>query len=47
MDFSFIPWQVFLEALKQQQAETRENWLRRWLFTDQGVIIVTPQRITT
>jgi hypothetical protein len=42
MEFTLIPWQAFLEALKKQKPTTRETWLRRWLFTDEGVIIATP-----
>ena len=43
MQFSLIPWQVFLDALKKQNSRTRETWLRRWVFTDQGVIIAPPE----
>ncbi|MDP2601928.1 MAG: hypothetical protein Q8S00_04970 [Deltaproteobacteria bacterium] len=39
MEFTLIPWQAFLDALKKQKPTTRETWLRRWLFTDEGVII--------
>jgi hypothetical protein len=39
MNFSLIPWHVFLEALKKQQANNLETWLRRWLFTNEGVIV--------
>ncbi len=39
MEFTFIPSQSFLEALKKQKPATRKTWLRRWLFTDEGVII--------
>jgi len=35
----FIPWQEFLEALKKQHPSSLETWLRRWHFTDQGVIL--------
>jgi hypothetical protein len=38
MDMSLIPWNVFLDALKKQQAGTLELWLRQWLFTNEGVI---------
>ena len=41
MDFSVIPWHVFLDALKQQQPTTLEIWLRRWWFTNEGVILVS------
>jgi len=39
MDISVIPWHVFLDALKKQQPTTIELWLRRWLFTNEGVIL--------
>ncbi len=39
MKIAVIPWHVFFEALKQQQPSTLENWLRRWLFTNEGVVI--------
>ncbi len=44
MEFTFIPWQSFLEALKKQKPTTRKTWLRRWLFTDEGVIIAAPEK---
>jgi len=44
MELTLIPWQAFLEALKKQKPATRETWLRRWLFTDEGVIIATPEK---
>lgn len=44
MQFSLIPWQVFLDALKKQNPSTRETWLRCWLFTDEGVIIAAPEK---
>lgn len=39
MDISVIPWHVFLDALRKQQSTTVELWLRRWLFTNEGVIL--------
>ena len=40
MEFPVIPWKVFFDALQQQQANnTLERWLRRWWFTDGGVIM--------
>jgi len=39
MEFPVIPWKVFLEALEHQQPSTLELWLRRWLFTNEGVIM--------
>jgi hypothetical protein len=44
MEFTPIPWQAFLAALKKQKPAMREIWLRRWLFTDEGVIIATPEK---
>ena len=46
MEFTLIPWQAFLEALKKQKPTTRETWLRRCLFTDEGVIIATPEKFS-
>jgi hypothetical protein len=39
MNISVIPWPVFLDALFRQQPQTLESWLRRWLFTNEGVIM--------
>lgn len=39
MEFPIIPWKVFLDALEHQQTNTLEPWLRRWWFTDEGVIM--------
>jgi hypothetical protein len=47
MQFSLIPWQEFLDALKKQNPSTRETWLRRWVFTDEGVITATPEKHST
>jgi hypothetical protein len=44
MQLSLIPWRVFLDALKKQNPYTRETWLRRWVFTDEGVIIAMPEK---
>lgn len=41
MELSIIPWQVFLDALHKQQSGTLELWLRSWLFSNEGVMIVT------
>jgi len=41
MEFPVIPWNVFLDALQRQQPSTMELWLRRWLFTNEGVIMET------
>ena len=39
MEYPIIPWKVFLDALQHQQASNLELWLRRWWFTDEGVIM--------
>lgn len=39
MNISVIPWQVFLDALRKQKPSTVDIWLRRWLFTNEGVIL--------
>jgi len=44
MQLSLIPWRMFFDALKKQNPHTRETWLRRWVFTDEGVIIPTPEK---
>ncbi len=44
MEFSFIPWHVFLDALKKQKPTTVEAWLRRWLFTNEGVILTAVRK---
>jgi hypothetical protein len=41
MEISMIPWHVFLDALNKQQPTTLEIWLRRWLFTNEGVILAS------
>ena len=43
MNISVIPWQVFLDALQKQQPKGVELWLRRWLFTNEGVIMAQAQ----
>jgi len=47
MDIPLIPWNVFLDALKKQQPGTLELWLRRWLFTNEGVIVADQLMLTT
>ena len=47
MNISVIPWHVFLDALLRQQPNTLENWLRRWLFTNEGVIMAHERIATT
>jgi hypothetical protein len=44
MQLSLIPWRMFLDALNKQNPGMRDTWLRRWLFTDEGVIIATPEK---
>jgi hypothetical protein len=39
MELPMIPWAIFLDALQHQQASTLEVWLRRWWFTNEGVIM--------
>jgi len=46
MNISVIPWQVFLDALLKQQPGTLESWLRRWLFTNEGVIMADQRTLT-
>ncbi len=46
MKISVIPWHVFIDALLKQQPGTLEVWLRRWLFTNEGVIMAD-ERIAT
>ena len=46
MNISVIPWHVFLDALLKQQPNTLENWLRRWRFANEGVIMAH-QHVTT
>jgi hypothetical protein len=38
MDNSIIPWREFLEALQTQQSAQAQEWLRRWMFTNEGAI---------
>ena len=47
MDIPLISWNVFLDALKKQQPSTLELWLRRWLFTNEGVIVADQQMLIT
>lgn len=47
MEISVIPWHVFIDALKKQQPSTIELWLRRWLFTNEGVILANPTPLST
>ena len=42
MDTPIIPWQLFFAELNAQQMNTIELWLRRWWFTNEGVILVEP-----
>jgi len=47
MNISVIPWRAFLDALLRQQPQTLEPWLRRWLFTNEGVIMATEELLRT
>ena len=47
MKISVIPWHVFIDALFKQQPGTLEVWLRRWLFTNEGVIMADERIATT
>ena len=40
MKTSLIPWHIFREALESQDAEVIENWLGRWGFTNDGVVLI-------
>jgi hypothetical protein len=44
MTVTVIPWRVFLDALKKQSPSNLEAWLRRWLFTNEGVIITQARK---
>jgi hypothetical protein len=33
-----ILWRGFFEALQKQGSSVREDWLRRWLFVNNGVL---------
>lgn len=46
MDMSIMPWQEFLDALRQQQPAQVQLWLRRWLFTNEGVILADDEVVT-
>jgi hypothetical protein len=39
MNSSLIPWREFLETLRQQQPRSRQFWLRRWMFTNEGAML--------
>ncbi len=43
MNFSLISWNEFREALKQRQSSNLQLWLRRWKFTNEGVILADPR----
>ena len=40
MKKSIIPWHVFLDAVTAQSASSFKTWIRRWRFTDTGVVLV-------
>ena len=33
----FIPWRSFLEELQKQPIKRRNEWLRWWVFSEDGV----------
>jgi hypothetical protein len=39
MEIPVIPWRLFFDALRKQQANAVERWLRYWLFTNEGAIL--------
>ena len=45
MTISMIPWHVFLDALKIQNPAIVETWLRRWLFTNDGVLLTHAKKV--
>lgn len=47
MEISIISWRVFFKTLSEQQPGTLELWLRRWLFTNEGVILADPSLAAT
>jgi hypothetical protein len=44
MPKSFIPWPLFFEKLGKQPKQ--QQWLRRGLFDDRGVVLPTEVRMT-
>ena len=44
MRSSMIPWQIFLDALTKQNPAAVETWLRRWLFTNDGVLLAPAKK---
>lgn len=40
MATKLTPWHVFFKSLRRQKAETVQNWLRRWVFTDDGAALI-------
>jgi hypothetical protein len=43
MPKSFIPWRLFFEKLEQQPKQ--QQWLRRGLFDDRGVVLPAEARM--
>ena len=39
MQYSMIPWHVFMNALAEQRRAPAKNWLDRWRFTNDGVFM--------
>jgi hypothetical protein len=36
MKIAEIDWQIFWDALSQQDCGSRDRWLGRWVFADDG-----------
>ena len=46
MGTTVIPWHVFLEGLKKLPQGTRDEWLQRWRFTEEGAVLIKePQEL--
>ena len=45
MDISIMPWQEFLDALRNQQPAQVQLWLRQWLFTNEGVMLANDDMV--
>jgi hypothetical protein len=38
---SLIPWHIFRDALESQNGESLQDWLERWGFTNDGVVLIS------
>ena len=45
MGITIIPWHVFLEGLKKLPQGTRDEWLQRWCFTEEGAVLVETREL--